>query len=998
MKSSCQVNQHHFHVLLRFILVCAGLPVAIAQSPSTLENRFRNPPVTAKPYVWWHWMGSNFSKVGITKDLEAMKEAGIGGATIFNLSSAVQETHVPTQNNPWPHQTYRSPAYWEALKHAAAEASRLGLEIGLHNTVGYSTTGGPWVTQERAMQKLVWSKTNVEGGQQLSVVLAEPPKPIFTGWGSTRTPATYYRDMVVLALPEKANAGIRDVVDLTGNMTANGQLTWSAPAGKWTVYRIGHSPTMANPHPVPDELIGHSLEVDKMNADQTNFHWDQVLEPLKNHLGPYLGKSFRHMLIDSYEADHQDWTVGLQDEFRRRKGYDPLPWLLCFTPSLTGTADKGERQILENKEQTTRFLWDYRDVISQLFYEKGWAIAKKKLNETGLTLQFEPYSGPFDMLEGAALADLPMGEFWTHRTWEATNPIPAVAHATGKQLVGAEAFTGRPETSQWTEDPAFLKQSADGAFVGGINRLILHHWVHQPFDDRYQPGMGMGWWGTHFSRHQTWAEPGKAFFAYLGRCQALLQSGQQVADYLCVGKLEGFADVLSIPDFLRDSIRVEKGNIVLASGRTYPFIAFPKTGQMLPEVARKIKRLVMAGATVVSARPTTSPSLVNYPACDDTLRVLGEQLWGANKPAHTDQKGAILPTVAEAIRRFGIQPDFVVESANDASKVHAAHRREQGSDLYFVANQADVPQRVTLSFRIAGKQPELWQAEDGSIRNAPVWQQKNGRTSVQLYLKGLQSVFVVFRKPVSNVDHPIRVAVADTAVHWIVNATATGIPMLQSQESLQANVTYSSGKTRRITLGGQPAQELKGEWRVAFTPKLGTPFQRSFTRLVDFSQHPDTAVRYFAGTAAYQKTMLVKSTDLSRNQRLFLALGELNDLAEVSVNGKKLGVLWYPPYELDITDALTVGQNQLEIKVTNNWANRLIGDEQYPADFDWGPDRDDKGRAIKAYPDWFIQQKPRPSAGRKTFSVWYYHRKDSPLQPAGLVGPVRLVAVQQTGL
>ena len=143
--------KHKFIILALGAIYCAG---QIA-SAATLEEDFQNPPDSARPGVFWHWMGANFSKDGITKDLEAMKAAGIGSAVIFNLSSAVQESQSPTLNLPWPDQTYRSPKYWDALRHAAAEADRLGLEIGLHNCVGYSATGGPWIDEERSMQRLV---------------------------------------------------------------------------------------------------------------------------------------------------------------------------------------------------------------------------------------------------------------------------------------------------------------------------------------------------------------------------------------------------------------------------------------------------------------------------------------------------------------------------------------------------------------------------------------------------------------------------------------------------------------------------------------------------------------------------------------------------------------------------------------------------------------------------------------------------------------------------
>jgi hypothetical protein len=195
-----------------------------------------------------------------------------------------------------------------------------------------------------------------------------------------------------------------------------------------------------------------------------------------------------------------------------------------------------------------------------------------------------------------------------------------------------------------------------------------------------------------------------------------------------------------------------------------------------------------------------------------------------------------------------------------------------------------------------------------------------------------------------------------------------------------------------IKVCGESSREVAGPWSISFAPKLGEPFQREFAVLSDFSEDKDTTIRYFAGTAIYRKTIPVDANALGKQKRILLDLGEMNDIAELTVNGREAGVLWYPPYLADITPWIKTGENEIEIAVTNNWANRLIGDEQYPADFEWGQDRGEKlGRAMKAYPEWFLQNQPRPSKGRKTFSIWYYHRKDSPLQKAGLVGPVRII-------
>ncbi len=947
-------------LLLLTLIVCSVQKDLVAQTDDLLASSFREPRVQSKPYVWWHWMGPNFSKAGITKDLEAMRDMGIGGATIFNIASAVQETHQPILNNPWPNQTYRSEAYWEAIRFAAEEAKRLGLEIGLHNTAGYSTTGGPWVTEDRAMQKLVWSKTGTKGGK-LKLQLAKPVLPVFEGWGSTKQRAVFYKDIAVLAVPASSNITTKNIVDLSSSMDSAGLIRFKLPKGDWIIYRVGHAPTMANPHPLPDDIIGKSLEVDKMSAEQNTFHWKTVLDPLKEKLGTNLGNSFKHLLIDSYEADMQNWTPKFREEFRKRKGYDPLPWILSFEKDI----------VINNKEESTRFNYDFNDVVNQLFFENGWEVGKKMMKENKLDLQFEPYWGPFNVYQGAALADLPMGEFWTHKVGMLTH-VPAGGRTAGKTIIGAEAFTGWPENSQYTEDPAFLKPTATWAFSSGINRLILHTWVHQPFDDNYQPGMSMGWWGTHFGRHQTWAEPGKAFFKYLARTQTLLQYGEQTAAYICLEKQDkDESDIISIQDFLRQEIRVVNGKLVIASGRTYPFIVLPDTNRILPEVLAKLKTLVDAGATIVGPRPTSSYSLQNYPACDQEIKKLADQIWSGKN---------IYRTVDEALSAFNITPDVIIESADSAQYIKAIHRTGTQGEVYFIANLFSNPQQVSLSFKQSGLQPEIWNAEEGSIGNAPVWNDENGRTYLTLKLEDHQSKFVVFRNKPDGAAHPISVS----------GKVETEGMNITADKAISVTIVYSDGGKKTINIAAPLNQPLAGPWEVDFQPKLDDPFKAVFSSLTDFSKHTDPRIRYFAGTATYTSAFTLDS--MHRGRQYILDLGTLNDIVSVRLNSKSLGVDWYPPYQMDISSALQPGKNEIEISVTTNWANRLIGDEKEPADFEWGADREKFGRAMKAFPDWFINKQPRPSKGRKAFVLWYYYRPDSELKPAGMVGPVNITA------
>lgn len=1042
---------------ISFIAALTALVSTISShaAESALEQDFKNPPITIRPYVWWHWMGSNFSKEGITKDLEAMKASGIGGATIFNIASAVQESHKPTLNNPWPDQTYRSPKYWDAMRHAAAEAERLGLELGLHNTVGYSTTGGPWIDEEKNMQNLVAKSITVDGGKQVSVEIPRPDPTTYSGWGNSGLTFNFFRDIAIFAVPATGDIDPAQIIDLTKSFK-DGKLTWDAPAGKWQIFRLAHAPTGSNPHPLPDELIGKTLEVDKLSRKLNEFHWDQVIEPMKEHLGPYLGKSMKHFLIDSYEAGTQNWTPEFREEFQKRKGYDPLPWLLTHQNRTVG-----------NEDLSARFKWDHDDVIRTLYYENGWLTGAEKIKAVGGELQFEAYGGTFDTVEGSALADIPMGEFWTHGAGGISGTVVAAARAAGRTVVGAEAYTGPPNLSKWSETPAFLKRSTDGAFASGANRMILHHWVHQPFDDRYKPGMGMGWWGTHFNRHQTWAKDGTAFFQYLGRAQALLQAGETPSDFVSVGKSQG-SDIISWREF-RNGLTVVDGRIVLSSGRSYPFLGIPHNGLMSPSDIKRIESLLEEGAVIICAKPSGAPGLAGYPASDAEVRA--STLWNA-EPIRSIGKGKLYTKgdIAAARGDFKITP---IMQFPGASGIAGTARQTKDETLFFIANTTANSHTFTASFRISDKRPELWDAETGSIRFAPVWREENGRTEVDLTLDTYRSIFVVFRDSKLPADHLVSViphsspeetpeilkarfgtATGDRwldvteklrslvshgalqisqinpsvfgrdpapnvvkqleleyrlhgktqtiviaegkalalgtpkAANLTLTAEADGSVKASATTAVRADLLFASGKRQPLNLPAPLAPiTLKGPWTVTLDSPVDTKQSLTLPELSNLADHATPSVKYFSGTATYSQKFEI--SDLK--SQIHLDLGKVHDLARVTVNGKDLGVLWQPPFTLDITPALKAGENVLEIAITNTWHNRLVGDEQFPADFEWGEDRGERGHAMKAYPDWFIKNQARPEQNRKAFVTWYYHRKDTPLLPAGLIGPVKLV-------
>ncbi|MDR1887010.1 MAG: hypothetical protein LBQ70_03760 [Prevotellaceae bacterium] len=786
----------------------------IGQRPETLKSlaqQFAAPADDYKPHAWWHWLGSNFSKEGMTKDLQVMKEAGVGGVVVFNAPS-----WLDPEKNPWQHQTYRSVAYWDALKHALAEAKKLDMTVGIHNTPGWSTTGGPWISPEDGMQAVTYGKTSLQGAKHVKITLPNPK--------ANDERAAYFKDVALVAVPANDNLSPNGILDISEHMDADGVLDWQAPAGEWIIYRVGHFPTLNHSHPTPEDVADYALEADKMNPEATVKHWNNVLNPLKDRFGDYIGTTFKYIWIDSYEAGDQNWSPNFRADFIRLKGYDPVLQLVMADmrgDSILDTKHNGLRYPENAAPETRLFLHDYSEVINRLFMN-CWQTGKDMVNKAGFTLCFEPYcswgGGPFDMEEAVAIADIPVTEFWVHSgDVFGGGTIAKAAAANAKRIVGSEAFTGMEATCTFTETPHMLKRSADMGYSFGVNLYFLHSWAHNPFDDKYQPGFNFAHYGTHFSRNQTWIEPGKAFFTYLARCQMLLQQGSLIS-------------------------------------RT-----------------------------------------------DDVL-----------------------------------------------------HRRTPDAEIFFIRNTGEA-QEKTVEFPVANRVPELWDAYAGAVKNTSRWKEAENKTSVTLAMERDESVFVVF--PARKTDY---------------------------------------AKLPETKVLKETPVETEGEWTVYFKPKTDEePFRRKFRELVDFSKQDDAAVKYFSGTATYETTVRVNAADLSANKAVTLDLGTLYDIAELEVNGKKAGVLWCPPYRTDITPLLKAGNNTLKIHVTNTWINRLIGDEQYPEDFEW-TDKNQGLRAMKSLPEWFVKNQPRPVQERKTFIPWYYFNKDSPLYPAGLLGPVKLLK-QDTG-
>ena len=499
-----------------------------------LAKAFLAPPDSTRPYVLWMWMGSNLSREGITLDLEAMKEAGIGGATIFSLADTLTPWAGVILKSPTPEiVTYNEP-WWAMVRHAASECRRLGLELLLHNCAGYESSGGPWITPELSMQEVVWSEQRITGAKHIATQLhravvdphphAQFPIVYIPSLGKDGIPVVkarqdYYRDIAVIALPAAGSPTMDQVLDLSSHMTPDGEFSWDAPAGDWSIYRFGHTTTGAMIQPAQWDAMG--LECDKMSVEAVTFHCRHVLEDIKRHVGDLIGNpGLSTFYFDSYEAGQPTWTPKMREEFQTRRGYD----LIRYLPVLAGRS-------LVDEAETRRFQQDFKRTVMDLFRDCYWATPRALAHEYGMEFVAEPYEGPWDTREVVKYLDHASMEFWTHGSKyspTANRSVNDTAHALGQRIIGAEAFTTGPELAAWQAHPAWLKPIGDAAFCDGVNRLNIHHFVQQPWGPEYRPGNAMGQWGIHLGRYQTWWEPGKAWLTYLWRSQTLLQCGEFV--------------------------------------------------------------------------------------------------------------------------------------------------------------------------------------------------------------------------------------------------------------------------------------------------------------------------------------------------------------------------------------------------------------------------------------------------------------------------------------
>lgn len=1091
------------------LLIAACMVMILGTVHASLQTDFKQPPDSTRPWVYWFWPNGYVTKEGITADLEAMAKVGIGGVLIMDVN---EFTQVPDNLVPPPGPVdLLSPKWREMFKHAVNEASRLGLQINMNNGAAWSGSGGPWIKPEQSQKVVTFKEITVEGPKRLDEVIPQPDSKL-----------GFYRDIAVLAYPvpekegkivdiEEKGASLftfftnlspaavketaagdqaidpRKIINITNRMKPDGRITLDIPAGKWIIARYGY--TSQDRRTFPAGKSGEGLECDKLSQEGIQAQFDNMLRPLIEDNKQNIGKTFVSTHIDSWEVSCQNWTENMREEFKKRRGYDMIPFLPVLASRYVGSA-----------EVTERFLWDLRITISELmtdYYSGGLADLAHK---NGLKLSIESYPNPNDEMTFGAPADDPQCEFWTTDSLASlycVKEMASMAHVYGKETVGAEAFTS-VNTERFQQHPGSMKPFGDLAFCTGVNKMIIHRYAHQPWMN-VKPGMSMGFWGVHYERTQTWWNQATAFNKYLSRCQYMLRQGKFHADIVSLRpewspltinerRLRGYDYDECTPELVMKSMTVKNGWLCLPSGMRYRLMMLPDYKTMTPELLSKVRDLVRQGATVVGNRPERSPSLRNYPRCDAELKQIADDLWGncdgKTVTARKYGNGLIMCGVdpTQYLKSKGIGPDFFCERP-----LARIHRTVGDKDVYFVSNQQAFSVKPTVRFRVTGKQPQLWWPDSGRIEPAPVYAVKNGYTEIVLPLEKYGSVFVVFEPSAQKLDSIVEIRkndksqallvkqqkpniviekaiygwtagnktidareriqrlvdsgetsfrvlsisygndpafflpkdldltwsvdgkqftkkLADVDIIDLTNPAPNAIPNVELQgetggakilasEPGEYTVVKSSGKKVTLAVPTLPQRvDISGPWNVSFPPNLGAPAGITLDKLESLSNNTNQGVKYFSGTATYHTSFDVSGSVLSKADEWYLDLGRVEVIAEVKLNGQNLGIWWKQPFNAAVSKYLKPGKNDLEVKVTNQWANRMIGDDLLPADVQYNDLKDDlfANGTAKAWPEFLTKGTPRTS-GRITFCNYkLWSKNDKPLD-SGLIGPVQLV-------
>jgi hypothetical protein len=891
------------------------------------EDSFVNPPVENRPLAFWPWLNGFVDTSRMVYELEQMKDKGMQGAFIWDVGALIDpEKTIPAGP------TFLGSESLDYISLALKTGCRLGLNLGMISSSSWNA-GGDWIDEADAIKELLTVSQVVEGPSVKKISIGIPK--------SRRGETKVYSLITSIAIPYSENKEIdyssSQVINLDGFTTENTTIEWNVPEGKWEILSFFMCNTGQNlVCPSPNS---NGLMIDHLSKRANQIHFDTILTRLARISPP--GHPLKYLEVDSYEVWHAtDWTPGFIDEFKSRYSYDPVPYL----PLLKGYNTK-------DSIVAKRFHGDYSRLVSDLMIENHFDLSTKMANKHGMKMFAEGGHGGaprVDPLKAMGHTDVPMGEFWNRQRHWVTKEAASAAHIYGKKLVASESLTS---WMNWQHGPTDYKQLCDVAFCEGLNQVFFHTFAHNP-EIAGKPGFAYHA-GEHLNVNATWWEMARPFMDYLSRCSYLLRQGNFVGDVLLYygdeapnlvppkridpnytpdmpgvfphwfydeskcphcgmdkpinpGNLDGYDYDYVNAEIITTTLKAADGKLTLPHGQTYRVMMIPDRKDISLEVLKSLEKLVFDGAVIIGPKPERSTSLKNYPECDTDVKTIADKIWGKcdGKTILSNQygKGTVYwgKTLQEVLKELKISPDFEVKGIDNCDRqIDYIHRQTATEDIYFVSNSSETEQSFTAVFRVDGnKVPEIWDAETGLVQRVVEYTKTETGISMELVMDPLASRFVVFRQKSAG----------------------------ENDADLSYDLQFGFHKAKKLS---EPI-DISSDWDLNFNTEMGGPESSRMDKLISWSDSDEEGVRHYSGKATYTRDFTVGEEALTKGTEAFVVFNDIQEMARVSVNGNDCGIVWLPPYKVNITPWLKPGNNTITVQVINTWNNRIVGDLTNP--------------------------------------------------------------------
>jgi alpha-L-rhamnosidase/Glycosyl hydrolases family 2, sugar binding domain len=928
--------------------------------------------------VRWWWPGGDVTNEEITRELQIMKDIGLGGAEIQSFVIGLNPDPAPAVKERV--DSFLTPQWFGHVKHAIEEGRRLGLIVDLTLGSGWPY-GGPDIPPELGAKFLDVEVTPLSGPSdspgKIPWVTLPPPRPKGSYPPTDPVDPNLEKLVAVVAvrgtLPEVEGAPSRRIVVtrsgqidpssavvLTDKVNPDRTLNWKVPPGDWLLFSFIQVPT--GQQVTGGAGAGTQYVLDHLSKAALQKHIDAIGEAGKKYYGEFYGKGLRAIFCDSLEVQGHNayWTDGFLADFKRLRGYDLTPYLPLFKhPGYNDSqSNYASLPLFDAPEVGVRIRRDYWKTVSDVMIENFYQPLIDWSRENHLLARVQAHGSPTDNLKVYGHASIPETEdLYDDGNYDFLKNASSGGHLYGRNIISSETFVWWDHDYETT--PQKMKVYADELLTAGINEIIEHGFPYEymdrpepgwhPFSSRYELGSTFS---SQLNFHNPFWEYLPALNDYIARIQYISQDSRFVAPVALYSHLfdfpEGPTDV-NYPleyslmahgynfDFINEDVLVNHAKIVnhqlRTPGSSYKALVFRNEKRLSLALVRKLHEFSQQGLPVVfvEAAPAGEIGFLHYVENGREIKRLVTEMLGGVSPesvaTSAEKKNGTTLFVKKDTRvpelladSLGIHPDVRFDPPQP--NLYFAEFAYGSARFYFLRNHKPEPREAHVVLAGEGA-PQIWDPWTGRVSSAKQYTRVPGGTALDIHFPPYGSVMVVM----DGTPEELHVVRGNFSEVCELNGHLTGI----ARRVGAYHAALSSGKAVQFTVAEGDLPDILPLGPGWFLKAVGKDKNdKEYTREVHIADLKDWALmselRNFSGKGHYQLDFQVDERYLKPGLQVDLDLGDVRDVAEVWINGKKASTLLLMPYRLDATPYLQAGSNHLEVVVANTLRNRMVHD------------------------------------------------------------------------